>query len=179
MTIEARPTVSIREVASAVATGEVIEDQVAALAPDLLFPFLIRLDQIGELVGKFKRALEKRMSEDGWVGQHFTADGKEYAFAPSSRGDFADPRALFADLMALGVPPLSIAEAVSKVKVTTLRDYAATITDEEKRAVVLETVEDHRVKVQGAPRLIDLDNKYRQKAVTANAKQKEGDHDVV
>lgn len=166
MTIDTRSTVSIREVASAVATGEVAEDAVAALAPEMLFPFLVRLDQIGALVGKYKRAIESRMSLDGRVGEKWTDDdGREFGFLRSSRGDFADPQALFADLMAAGMSVPTIAGAVSKVRVTDLRAAAWEIEDEERRAQVLDLIEDHRTKVQGAPRLTDLSNPYRQKAV--------------
>lgn len=173
MTSETRALMTIREAAGIVASELDVSTTVATLDPDLLFPMLRRLEQVTELAGKWKRAIEARMSQDGWVGEHWTdEDGHEYAFLRSSRGDFADPRALFADLMQAGVGALRIAEAVSKVRVTTLREMAAQITDDERRALVLDLIEEHRTKVQGAPRLTDLDSPYRKSAIAAKQGEK-------
>ena len=165
-------SLSVREVAAEVATGEVVEDAVARLSSEDCFVYLRRIEQMSELLGKWKRTLEARMSAEGMVGQKWMDEGHTFAFLRSSRGDFADPRALFADLMALGgMDALEIADAVSKVRVTTLREKAAQITDEDRKALVLDLIEEHRVRVEGAPRLVDLDEPHRKAAIAAKKKE--------
>ena len=169
------PSLTVQMVASELATGEVVEDAVARLQPEECFVYLRRLEQITELAGKWKRAIESRMSLDGRVGEHWTdADGHEFAFLRSSRGDFANPPELFADLVELGCSPVVIAGAISKMRVTDLREMAAQIKDDERLELVLGVIEDHRTKVQGAPRLADLSSPYRTKrAIASPNKEKE------
>lgn len=138
---------------------EQISEAVAAMAPDVVVPFLVKVEEAREMLGKLKKELEIRLELAGQVGQTFTINGREYGFWGSQRKGFKDIPSLLTNLRVLGVGLPEIASAVSEMRVTDLRKSASLLSDPDNRKEALALIEEHREKKGdvGAPHLVALD----------------------
>lgn len=112
----------------------------------------------------FIKGLERRLNAEHQVGNHWIIDGQRYGFYGALQRDWKKggiPN-LIDNLLRLGISPRSLADAISDLRVTDLRQMVTVLTDPEDRAAALELIEGARVEKgeRGEPRFQAIDEKY-------------------
>ena len=136
-------------------TPRQIEEVVAALPAAECPTMLVRLEQAREMIAALRKGIEQRMVADGQTGQEYVIDGETYGFYGAQRRGFDNIPTLLINLGALGIALPGIAEVVSDMRVTGLRELASGLKNADRRALALELIESHRVAKgeRGAPHM--------------------------
>jgi hypothetical protein len=122
-----------------------LEAFVAQLDVTRIPPTVVRLRQVQKLAGEVADKLEARWGLDtgglGWVDQ----DTKDvYTYTQSRRGSWSDIPGMVSELLGAGMSARQIAEAVSDLRVTALKDAINTHGALQKRKELLAIVDEHR-----------------------------------
>ena len=169
MTVETGITVrEVAELAQALTDKDALEQFVNEIDAEQVPLYLARLTDAATNIRALVTGLEQRLVADERVGDHFTVDGVEYGFFGAVRKGYEDFPGLVRFLIGCGISPVTLAEAVSDARVTSLRSAASSLTDEEKRGAALAEIESHRVPVgaRGAPRFQLIDKAFMTKPAT-------------
>lgn len=136
-----------------------IEQIVEALPASEVTLWMVTVDDALGILRKMASALNTRMLLDGRTGEKWSVGDREYGFFGSQPKGFKEIPSLIVNLRAAGISLEDIAEAVSDMRVGSLRTAARALSDPQKVEDTLALLEGHRYAKgdRGTPRLQQLD----------------------
>lgn len=145
-------TVSVANLANAI-TGDDLEGVVAAVPAELVAPYLAALLDAQTNLRAFQTGLTQRLILDGQTGQSWHIGNKDYILLGAKQSGFRDIPGMLANLSSFGMDDRFIYEAISEIRVTSLRSALVSITNDESRAAAAEIIEEHRIEsgTRGTP----------------------------
>jgi hypothetical protein len=162
MTVTEGITVSEVAMVAQAIDGESLEQFVNDLPAAQVPIYLARLVDAATNIRALTHGLEARLVLDGRTGAHFEIDGVKYGFFGALQKGWRDIPNLIANLMRIGMSPLTLSHAISEMRVTDLRAAASALSDAEKRSEALELIEGARIEKgeRGAPRFQVINEQY-------------------
>ncbi len=143
---------------------ERMEDVISAIPPDKILGLLWWLDELIRRLHAARKGLlieaEVAIGRGELPSMEVEVAGHRHRFQQDSRNDFDDVPTLLSELARVGIPLQRLHEAVSYVKVTSLRDAIAQL-DEDRQPDAYALLDEHRVKRATEWKLVDLDSSFR------------------